>query len=531
MTEPTYDVVVVGFGAAGACAAIEAAEAGRSVLVLDRFYGGGATALSGGVVYAGGGTPQQKAAGVEDSPENMLGYLRREVGDAVSEETLRDFAYGSREMIDWLERHGAVFEGSLCPYKTSYPTNRHYLYYSGNEQVHTDSATPAPRGHRFRAENFSGQALFAGLRASALRAGVEVRTLATARRLIVAEGAEAGEGSVVGVEYTAPAPGHRPRSWHRMLTTAAAKMTNWYPPVGRALHRVAAATSPPMRTHQVRATRGVLLSGGGYAHNQALIRRHAPRYLGLTALGTIGDDGAVIELGASVGGALGHMSSASGWRFISPPSAFARGVLVGGNGQRIGNEQLYGATLSERLVRDHGARAFLVVGADAWRDARRQIREQSAFFNLPQLLYWFSPAGHVRASSPGELATAIGIDPAALESTVTGYDRSIAAGEPDRYAKSDQLRTPLLGGPLRAIDCSAGASPLAPFPFMTLGGLVVDERTGSVLRGDGTTVPGLYAAGRSAVGLCSTGYVSGLSLADAVYSGRRAGRHAAAQAG
>jgi 3-oxo-5alpha-steroid 4-dehydrogenase len=43
-------------------------------------------------------------------------------------------------------------------------------------------------------------------------------------------------------------------------------------------------------------------------------------------------------------------------------------------------------------------------------------------------------------------------------------------------------------------------------------------------------VPGLYAAGRSAVGLCSNSYISGLSLADCVFSGRRAGAHAAASA-
>ena len=48
------DVVVVGFGAAGACAALEAVSAGCDVVVLDRFCGGGATALSGGVIYAGG---------------------------------------------------------------------------------------------------------------------------------------------------------------------------------------------------------------------------------------------------------------------------------------------------------------------------------------------------------------------------------------------------------------------------------------------------------------------------------------------
>ena len=141
-------MVVVGFGAAGACAALEAAAtlegAGASVLVLDRFGGGGATALSGGVVYAGGGTPQQRAAGVDDSPEAMFGYLRTEVGDAVPAATLRQFCDGSVAMLAWLEGHGVPFEGSLCPDKTSYPTNRHYLYYSGSELSAAAAAAALP---------------------------------------------------------------------------------------------------------------------------------------------------------------------------------------------------------------------------------------------------------------------------------------------------------------------------------------------------------------------------------------------------
>src|SRR5262249_2477410 len=80
-----------GLGAAGACAAIEASDAGASVVVLDRFEGGGATALSGGVVYAGGGTSVQREAGVEDTPGAMLAYLEREVGDTAQQETLREF--------------------------------------------------------------------------------------------------------------------------------------------------------------------------------------------------------------------------------------------------------------------------------------------------------------------------------------------------------------------------------------------------------------------------------------------------------
>ena len=69
------DVVVVGFGGAGACAAIEAARNGAEVLVLDRFTGGGATAASGGVVYAGGGTSVQRATGVPMRPQAPTGRI------------------------------------------------------------------------------------------------------------------------------------------------------------------------------------------------------------------------------------------------------------------------------------------------------------------------------------------------------------------------------------------------------------------------------------------------------------------------
>ena len=76
----------------------------------------------------------------------MFGYLRTEVGDVVPAATLREFCDGSVAMLAWLEGHGVPFEGSLCPDKTSYPTNRHYLYYSGSEMSRADIAEPAPRG-------------------------------------------------------------------------------------------------------------------------------------------------------------------------------------------------------------------------------------------------------------------------------------------------------------------------------------------------------------------------------------------------
>jgi 3-oxo-5alpha-steroid 4-dehydrogenase len=65
-------------------------------------------------------------------------------------------------------------------------------------------------------------------------------------------------------------------------------------------------------------------------------------------------------------------------------------------------------------------------------------------------------------------------------------------------------------------------------PMLTLGGLRVSEASGQVKREDGQPVPGLYAAGRSAVGICSNVYMSGLAYADCIFSGRRAARSIAA---
>lgn len=133
-------VVVVGWGAAGACAALQARQEGASVLVIDRFEGGGASALSGGVVYAGGGTPQQKEAGFVDSPQSMHAYLRHEVGQVVSDATLERFCHDSVANQRWLESHGVRFGATMPDHKTSYPPEGKFLYYSGNEVV------PACRG-------------------------------------------------------------------------------------------------------------------------------------------------------------------------------------------------------------------------------------------------------------------------------------------------------------------------------------------------------------------------------------------------
>ncbi len=518
------DVLVVGFGAAGAAAAISAAEAGASVLVADRFDGGGATAKSGGVVYAGGGTAHQPNAGYDDTPEAMFGYLRQEAGDAVSDDTLRRFCADSPALIAWLESIGADFRSSEPPPKTSYPKDGIYLYYSGNEAVpaYAEHAAPAPRGHRTRGSWMSGRVLFELLKARTAALGVPVLTQAAVRRLIVD-----ADQHVVGAEVWRLPPGSPAEARHRKLMQRAESLHNVMPRWADRLRAQALALelaeAKPLR---VRAARGVILSTGGFIFNREMVARHAPKYLQTMRLGSTGCDGSGIRLGQSAGGVAARMEKVSAWRFINPPTAWPKGIVVNQQGQRFCNEQVYGAKLGVEMCEAHDGRAWLILDRKLRRAALREALFGGLWFfqSVPAFfLMLFAP----RASTPEALAAKVGMPPQALRSTVHAYNAAVAGQRDDALGKAAAMRAALDEGPYYALDISAGSSSF-PCPAITLGGLRVDEASGAVLDERGAAISGLYAAGRSAVGVASNRYVSGLSIADCLWSGRRAGRHATA---
>lgn len=517
------DVVIVGFGGAGVCAALEAQSTGAQVLVLDRFHGGGATAISGGVFYGGGGTHIQREAGVDDDPDAMYRYLSLEVKGVVSEETLRDFCDRSTENLTWLETHGVPFEASLCPYKTSYPTDDYYLYYSGNESFspYREAAKPAPRGHRAKGRGLPGQSFYEPLRESAHREGVPVEYESRVDRLVVD-----ADNRVLGIEYRQVKRGLWSRL-HRRLHQAGIAIVKYIPKLGAKLreycYRIEAKHSVLKR---VRAQNGVILAAGGFIYNRKMIREIAPAYGKAMPLGTASDNGSGILLGQSVGGKTDRMTRVSAWRFINPPEGFSKGMIVNKQGERYVNESMYGAAIGEAMVDEQGGTAILIIDESLRKLAREQSRRGEAqwFQRAPALLnLWFNCR---KAETIDELAKVIKVPAETLRATLDDYNAAAEGEHRDRFLKDPEKMHAMKSGPYYAIDCSINSKRF-PCPTLTLGGLLVDERTGQVKHESGGAIAGLYAAGRTAVGVCSRQYVSGLSIADCVYSGRRAGRAAA----
>jgi 3-oxo-5alpha-steroid 4-dehydrogenase len=128
-----------------------------------------------------------------------------------------------------------------------------------------------------------------------------------------------------------------------------------------------------------------------------------------------------------------------------------------------------------------------------------------------------------KKSTIQEIANVYGIPAEDLSDSLQEYNKSAQNNASCKFGKAAE-DVKELKGPFYIMDISID-SKLAPLTTLTLGGLMVNEETGEVLDQNQNEIKGLYAAGRTAVGVCSNIYVSGLSIADCIFSGRRIGQN------
>ncbi len=461
-----HDVVVVGEGVAGGAAAIEAARAGADTVVLERMTrGGGATSLSTGITYFGGGTAIQKACGFDDSVDEMKAFVTLAAGAQADPERVRLYCEGSLEHFDWFRSLGVEYKPTFIEEKTTHPFTDDCLTFSGNEEAwpHSAQTRPVPRGHKPAREGEAGGLLMEAVLAGVLDAGATVVNECRVERLVVDEA-----GRVAGV-----------------------------------------AAQRDKAPFFVRARRGVVLATGGFIFNEEMVAKHAPHLLQCNyKVGTEGDDGSGINMGAAAGGETVNMSEGLVLNAYYPPASHLKGVLVDATGRRFVNEDSYLGRTSDAIVSKADGRAWLIVDDEIHGQTQAMHRIAAV------------------EESWEALERALELPEGALVQTMAYYNEHAARGEDPLFHKASRYLKPLVEPPFGALDCSTAGS---FFGVFTLGGLAVNA-AGEVLDHAGRPVPGLFAAGRCTAGLCREGrsYASGLSIGDGSFYGRLAGRAAAA---
>ena len=205
-TDLSADVVIVGSGATGLPAAIVAADAGASVLVVETNYDvGGHAIISGGNVPLGGGTSAQRKYGIEDSPDTVFADLTD--WSVVQVNGFPDYRYSDRAVIRAFADHCAETYEFLVANGVKFkeiPPDSQGAHSTGNS-AHRENHTFWEHGAGLASPNGRpGTGLVRPLEASAREKGVKF-LLNYKMSAIIREGAPGRpSGRVLGItaEYT-----------------------------------------------------------------------------------------------------------------------------------------------------------------------------------------------------------------------------------------------------------------------------------------------------------------------------------------
>jgi len=529
-----FEWIAIGSGAAGLASALWAAHRGLKAAVVEKApVVGGATAYSYGGLWAPN-NKLQRAAGMEDSDEQGLAYLRFLSGGFAEEEKMQLYVKQSAATIEAFAQLGIPFRiieglpdhyfpgaaGSLGPGRTlevvplpkkalpdSAPALLASPYMPGGVSW-SEAIKWGGLGNRYSwaSENLkqaesvyaAGQGLAAWLLLKCLEKGVTIFTQAPATRLMVEE------GRVASVEV-------RGRDGAQAL----------------------------------RGKRGIFLGTGGYENNPEFVRayqsfpdsapHHPPTQTGdgLLMAGELG--AAIRNIPASLSSMVGYWIPREGGEaeFHSAgiqELAYPHAIVVNSEGKRFGNEAFF----QEFVVK---LREFDVVKKHRYANIPffllfdAQFRERYPFANIPPGKPL--PAWVKRADSLPGIAQQLGIDAAQLEQTVAQFNENASAGLDPDFGRGQSLWIRKVGDSKHPINPNLGPLSKGPYYGVELkptesssAGLYTDIH-GRVIHLRGHPIPNLYAGGTVRVRTeYGAGYQAGLTLLGGMTFGRMAVEYA-----
>ncbi|MBN1317678.1 MAG: FAD-dependent oxidoreductase [Anaerolineales bacterium] len=460
------DVVVVGAGGGGQAAAIEAAEAGNQVILLEVMETAlqSNTALCGGVVM-GSETKFQKEAGITDSIANFEKYLEAAGAGFEDPEIRHIWAQNAGQTVEWLASIGVNF-----------PLEN--MYVSGNEYEFENITPAVARGHT--TDEHSGRPIAQALYDTAIAKGVEFVFKARGAKLFTN-----ASGEVVGVE--------------------------------------ADQNGTPLT---VKANKGVVLATAGFSRNEDFIKNFMPKMKTGGSFGSQWQQGDGIVMGQAVGAKLETMwipQAATIGIPTTPDMTPCNVITIWGNpcimvaqdAKRHFREDLYYEYLYDQIAAQTGGYVW-AIWDQAVTDLGGELVAVPAFSS--DLSTEIEKGWVKTAPTIEELAAQLELDPEVLKATVEAHNSYAANGVDEDFGK-------VVG--LGAVEKAPFyAAKTVPATCDTAGGLKINGNA-QVVDVFGNVIPRLYATGSTTGGWRGSLYPgSGTAVSVTVTFGRIAGKHA-----
>ncbi|HLY58219.1 MAG TPA: FAD-dependent oxidoreductase, partial [Stellaceae bacterium] len=434
-----YDVIVVGSGGAGHCAAIEANAAGARVLVLEAAERiGGTTITAGGVFYAAG-TSVQRAAGVEDSADRLYEHYMTFNQWRLDPSLVRRYCDDSGPTVEWLIGLGVEYRPEdLYRAGIELGTRRGHLAHGyGHQYLTTLHNHAAGRGVEFVCNTRVSRLLAEAGRVTGLEASGE--TLHAAAVVLACGGLGAN------------------REMLQQYYPDAARYDDWHHYIGAPSNQGDAITlGIGIGAAVARSTlnRGVLLRAPHFNNTEnegfmppwlVLVNREGRRFIDETANYAVMDDVINAQTGAHCFGIIDHaiFLDADGTSGYHDP--FNPGARCPNWERRM---------LETQLERGRVARAETIAG----------------------------------------LAEAIGVHPGALVNNIERYNRFVAGGSDEQFFKPMKGTVPIATPPFHATELRSATMVNSSV------GLQIDTDARVHDEAD-APIPGLYAAGEAAGGV------------------------------
>lgn len=524
--DASYDVVVVGSGAAGLTAGLTAKLQGMKSLVIektDRY--GGASAISGGALWI----PNNhiiKGAGVPDTHELARQYLDSTIGDRVPEELKEAYITRGPEMLRFLYNKTKHMRFQYAKgYSDYYPEKPGGLSQGrsieplifdltkmGSLANSMRRATLSTKGFTMNSYEFHKVNMITRTlkgKTTALKLGARL----VKSKVTKSDPVALGEALIARLRLSlAEVNGEL---W---LSTA---FKDFIMGKGRVIGIIVERDGQELK---IEAKKGVVLSSGGFSHNQTLREKYLPSPTNAAWTSSPeGQTGDILEPGVKIGATLDLMDKVWGAPSVIDPQGHPfflvadRGVpnmiVVDSAGQRFVNEaapyhEFVDTMYKHQEVTQQAVPSWILIDASA--------KSRYIFTGLfPGQAFpksWFEHGVAKSAETIEELAKQMEVPAENLVATVNRFNDFARNGHDDDFYRGDSAYDNYYGDPTLPNPNLAEikkapfyALRLYPGDIGTKGGLVVDEYA-RVIKENGEPIEGLYASGNCSASIMGETY-------------------------